>query len=80
MSPILYVILGIIVLMILVGISRALLSFWEDQAHLSEDDIDLERRVASLNDRMANQRRDDDIVRILSGQDAPTLADRDRER
>jgi len=77
MDVLIFILIGGAALFFLMGLARALLRYWEDQVHLTEDDIDLERRVADLNDRLANQRSDDEIVRILSGQDSPTIG---RER
>ena len=79
MTVVIYLVIGAVALFLLLGLARALLHYWEDQVHLTEENLDLERRVAHLNDDLANKRPDDEIVRILSGRESPTLG-RDRPR
>jgi hypothetical protein len=79
MNVLIFLIIGAVALFLLLGLARALLRYWEDQVQLTEENIDLERRVAHLNDDLANRRPDDEIVRILSGKESPTLG-RDRPK
>lgn len=76
MDTTIMVVLGIGVLLMLVFGSRALLRYWEGETNMSDDDYAFDRRVASYNDLLANRRRDDEIVRILGGQELPTVAER----
>ncbi len=55
----------------------AILRFWDAQLNLSDEDIALERRVSSLNEDQANRRRDDEIVRLLSGDEQRIVGDED---
>lgn len=50
--------------------------YWHDKVNLSEEDEALERRVSSLNEYQANRRRDDEIVRLLRGDEQPTVGQR----
>lgn len=50
--------------------------YWQDKVNLSEEDEALERRVSSLNEYQANRRRDDEIVRLLRGDEQPTVGQR----
>ncbi|HEY1013999.1 MAG TPA: hypothetical protein VGE07_14905 [Herpetosiphonaceae bacterium] len=76
MDTTIMLILGVGVLLTLVFGSRALLRYWEGETNMSDDDYAFDRRVASYNDLLANRRRDDEIVRILGGQELPTVSER----
>lgn len=80
MSALAYIVLGIVILVVLAGVAQALLRYWEEQVNLTEEAQDLEQRVKQLNDQLANRRSDDEIVRILSGQETPTLGSERRQR
>jgi hypothetical protein len=47
---------------------------------MSEEDIALERRMSSLNEHQANRRRDDEIVRLLRGDEQRIIGDEDETR
>ena len=53
----------------------AIVRFWDAQLNMSEEDIALERRISSLNEDQANRRRDDEIVRLLRGDEQRTVSD-----
>lgn len=55
----------------------AILRFWDGQLNMSEEDIALERRMAALNENQANRRRDDEIVRLLSGDEQRIIGDKE---
>lgn len=80
MSTLAYIVLGIVIFIVLAGVAQALLRYWEEQVNLTEEAQDLEQRVKQLNDQLANRRSDDEIVRILSGQETPTLGRERRQR
>lgn len=69
-------ILATLVIAVIVFGSRALRQYWEEETNMSAEDHAFDRRVASYNDKIANQQRDEDIVRVLGGRDMPTVADR----
>lgn len=62
---------------LLVVIVIGIVNFWDAQLNLSEDDIEFERRMSALNEQQANRRRDDEIIRLLSGDEQRTVGDRD---
>ncbi len=49
---------------------------WSTRLNMSEEDEALERRMASLNEHQANRRRDDEIVRLLRGDEQRTIGQR----
>jgi hypothetical protein len=55
----------------------AILRFWEARLNLSDEDIALERRMSALNQDQAHRRRDDEIVRLLSGDEQRTVGEDD---
>ena len=55
----------------------AILRFWEARLNLSDEDIALERRMSALNEDQAHRRRDDEIVRLLSGDEQRTVGEDD---
>ena len=55
----------------------AIVRFWDARLNLSDEDVALERRMAALNEDQANRRRDDEIVRLLSGDEQRTVGDDD---
>jgi hypothetical protein len=65
-----------IVAAIVVLIFLAIRRYWEEKLNMSEEEELLERRMASLNERQANRRRDDEIVRLLRGDEHPTVGRR----
>jgi hypothetical protein len=69
---------AVIAALIVIGIV-AIIRFWNAQLNLSDEDIALERRVSALNEDQANRRRDDEIVRLLSGDEQRIIGpDEDR--
>ncbi len=70
-----FVLIATLIVIAIIGILR----FWDAQLNMTEEDIALERRVSSLNEDQANRRRDDEIVRLLSGDEQRTIND-DQER
>lgn len=68
----------VIAALIVVGIV-AIIRFWNAQLNLSDEDIALERRISALNENQANRRRDDEIVRLLSG-DEQRIIGHDEDR
>ncbi len=52
--------------------------FWTAQLNMSDEDVDFERRISALNQDQANRRRDDEIVRLLRGEEQPIVHDDDR--
>ena len=72
----LFAIVAVLVLLILVAVWR----YWSEKLNMSQEDENLERKMAALNENQANRRRDDEIVRLLRGDEQPTLGRRsDRE-
>lgn len=65
-----------IVALIVVFAFNVVQRYWQDKLNMSEEDEALERRVSSLNARQANRRRDDEIVRLLRGDDQPIVGQR----
>lgn len=53
---------------------------WTTRLNMSEEDEALEKRMASLNENQANRRRDDEIVRLLRGDEHRTIGQRDKDR
>lgn len=56
----------------------AIQRFWNAQLNMSDEDVAFERRISALNEDQANRRRDDEIVRLLRGEEQPTVHDDDR--
>ncbi len=52
--------------------------FWDARLNLSDEDIALERRISTLNENQANRRRDDEIIRLLSGDEQRTVETDDK--
>jgi Tfp pilus assembly protein PilO len=74
---IVFVIIAAFGIILVIGIWR----YWSAHLNMSEEDEDLERRMAALNQRQAYRRRDDEIVRLLRGDEQRTVdQQRDRER
>ena len=69
---------ALIAALLVVGII-GILRFWQTQLNLTDEDIALERRVSALNESQANRRRDDEIVRLLRG-DEQRIVGEDEER
>lgn len=65
------IVAGLVVLLFL-----AIRRYWTAKLNMSEQDEALERRMASLNENQANRRRDDEIVRLLRGDEQRTLGQR----
>ncbi|HYF61280.1 MAG TPA: hypothetical protein VD886_00610 [Herpetosiphonaceae bacterium] len=72
----------IIIVIFLAGVlvfgSQALRRYWDEETNMTDEDHAFDRRVASYNTSIANKQRDEDIVRVLRGQEMPTVADRYR--
>ena len=66
---ILFVIVASIVVVLLLLVRR----YWASRLNMSQEDEALERRVTALNDEQAFRRRDDEIVRVLRGDEQPTV-------
>ena len=75
MLNIVFLIVAALLVMVFLTIRR----YWEAQLNKSPEEEDLERRMASLNEHQANRRRDDEIVRLLRG-DEQELAEERRNR
>jgi beta-lactamase regulating signal transducer with metallopeptidase domain len=75
MLNIVFVVVAALLVMVFLTIRR----YWEAQLNKSPEEEDLERRMASLNEHQANRRRDDEIVRLLRG-DEQELAEERRKR
>lgn len=69
---------ALIAALMVIGII-AIVRFWDARLNMSDEEIALERRVSALNEDQANRRRDDEIVRLLSG-DEPRTIDEDTRR
>ena len=70
-----FVVVAVLVILIFLAIRR----YWTVKLNMSEEDEALERRMASLNENQANRRRDDEIVRLLRGDEQRTLGRRDMD-
>lgn len=72
MLNIVFVVVAALLVMVFLTIRR----YWEAQVNKSQEEEDLERRMASLNENQANRRRDDEIVRLLRGDEQPIAGER----
>ncbi|MBV9788559.1 MAG: hypothetical protein JOZ51_10325 [Chloroflexi bacterium] len=72
MLNIVFVVVAALLVMVFLTIRR----YWEAQVNKSQEEEDLERRMASLNENQANRRRDDEIVRLLRGDETPIAGER----
>jgi hypothetical protein len=72
MLNIVFLIVATFVVLIFLAIHR----YWNVRLNMSEEDEALERRMASLNQNQANRRRDDEIVRLLRGDEQSTVGKR----
>ena len=70
-----FALIATLIVVAIIGIQR----FWDAKLNLSDEDVALERRVSSLNEDQANRRRDDEIVRLLSG-DEQRIVGEDEDR
>jgi hypothetical protein len=70
-----FALVAAIIIIAIVAIQR----FWSTQLNMSDEDVAFERRISALNEDQANRRRDDEIVRLLRGQEQPTV-DEDDDR
>jgi hypothetical protein len=70
-----FVLVAAIVVIAVVAIQR----FWNAQLNMSDEDVAFERRISALNEDQANRRRDDEIVRLLRGEEQPIVHDDDRD-
>ena len=66
----------VIVASLLVVVFLAIRRYWEAQVNISDEEEDFERRTALLNEQQANRRRDDEIVRLLRGDEQPIAGER----
>jgi hypothetical protein len=71
-----FLLLAILLVVGLIGIRR----FWVSHLNMSDEDIALERRMSSLNEHQANRRRDDEIVRLLRGDEQRIVGDEEETR
>lgn len=69
---IVFVIVAAIVVIVFLVVRR----YWTDQLNMSEEEEAYDRRIASLNEGQANRRRDDEIVRLLRGDEQPIAGQR----
>ena len=67
-----FAVVAALVVLLFLAIRR----FWTAKLNISEEDEALERRMASLNENQANRRRDDEIVRLLRGDEQRTIGQR----
>lgn len=72
MLNIVFVVVAALLVLVFIAIRR----YWEAQLNMSQEEEDLERRMASLNEVQANRRRDDEIVRLLRGDEQELAEDR----
>jgi hypothetical protein len=72
MLHLVFVIVAGLLVLVFIGIRR----YWEARVNITEEEEDLERRMASLNEQQANRRRDDEIVRLLRGDEQPVVGER----
>lgn len=70
----------VVVAAVLVVVFLAIRRYWESQVNMSQEEEDLERRMASLNERQANRRRDDEIVRLLRGDEQEMAGERRKRK
>lgn len=70
----------VVVAAVLVVVFLAIRRYWEAQVNMSQEEEDLERRMASLNERQANRRRDDEIVRLLRGDEQEMAGERRKRK
>lgn len=66
----LFAIVAGLVLLIFIAVWR----YWAEKLNMSQEDEALERRMAALNEGQANRRRDDEIVRLLRGDEHRTIS------
>lgn len=66
-----FAVIAALIVLTIVGVLR----YWNDKLNMSDEDVALERRIANLNRNQANRRPDDEIVRLLSGDDARLVGD-----
>ncbi len=76
LSWVTFALIAALIVVAVIGIRR----FWDAQLNMSEEDIALERRISSLNEDQANRRRDDEIVRLLRGDEQQIVQDDDERR
>ncbi len=76
LSWITFAVIAALIVVAIVAVRR----FWDAQLNMSEDDIALERRIAALNEDQANRRRDDEIVRLLRGDEQRIVGDDDSSK
>jgi hypothetical protein len=71
LSWLIFLVVGALIVVSIIAILR----FWDAQLNMSQEDIELERRISSLNEDQANRRRDDEIVRLLRGDEQRIVGD-----
>ncbi|MBA3945753.1 MAG: hypothetical protein H0X37_14440 [Herpetosiphonaceae bacterium] len=69
-----FVLIAALIVVIIVGILR----FWKSELNMSDEEIALEKRISVLNEGQANRRRDDEIVRLLRGDEQRVVGDDER--
>ncbi len=72
MLNLVFFLVAAVVVLLFVGVHR----YWTARLNMSEEDEALEKRMASLNEQQANKRRDDEIVRLLRGDEQPIVGQR----
>jgi hypothetical protein len=72
MLNLLFVVVAAFVVLLFIGVRR----YWVSKLNMSEEEEALERRMALLNQNQANRRRDDEIVRLLRGDEQPIVGQR----
>ncbi len=68
-----FVLIAALIVVIIIGILR----FWKSELNMSDEEIALEKRISILNEGQANRRRDDEIVRLLRGDEQRVIGDDD---
>ena len=72
-----WVMFALIAALIVVAVI-AIVRFWDAKLNMSDEEIALERRISSLNEDQAHRRRDDEIVRLLRGDEQRIVQDDDK--
>jgi ABC-type anion transport system duplicated permease subunit len=72
---IVYAVVAMAAILILIAIWR----YWAVRVNKTADEEALERRMARLNQKQAYRRRDDEIVRLLRGDEQRILGQRNDE-
>ncbi|GAC1386512.1 MAG: hypothetical protein NVS4B8_02280 [Herpetosiphon sp.] len=69
----------ILIAALIVIIVFLILRYWKHELNMSEEEVAYEKRISRLNQGQANRRRDDEIVRLLRGDERRVIGeDQDR--